>query len=320
MPEHLVYSPRYNMNLADFGMNKPFALDRGEQVLAELERRFGSEVAKHEIPEPVTLEDVLLVHSRGYLKDLERIETWMEIMEFGQDEYFPDRSKRPLPELLDDIRLKCGGTLLAARNALELGLCANLGAGYHHAFPDRGRGYCVLHDLAIAIRRLRAEKKVDKVMVVDLDFHQGDGTAVVFAEDSKTFTLSVHSQEGWPEQKQQSTLDVPIFQGEEHLYVDKTAAALKEALQTFAPDLVLYVAGSDAYEKDILPGTAFMKLSLPQLNERDRLVIDTFADMGVPLASVFAGGYGPHVWEVHFYTTQYLLERSGKLIGSQSTR
>ena len=93
MSEHLVYSHRYNMNLADFGMNKPFALDRGEQVLAELERRFGSEVAKHEIPEPVTLEDVLLVHSRGYLKDLERIETWMEIMEFGQDEYFPDRSK-----------------------------------------------------------------------------------------------------------------------------------------------------------------------------------------------------------------------------------
>jgi acetoin utilization deacetylase AcuC-like enzyme len=132
------------------------------------------------------------------------------------------------------------------------------------------------------------------------------------------FTLSVHSQEGWPERKQESSLDVPIYQNEEHLYLEKMEAAIRQSLRSFAPDLVLFVAGSDPYEKDVLPGTAFIKLSLEQLARRDRFVIDTFAARGVPLASVFAGGYGPNVWEVHYQCTEYLLERNGKLSAGKS--
>jgi len=320
MPQHLVFSPRYSIDLSEFGVNKPFALDRGELVLAELERRFGKDATRYDTPEPLSREDILLVHTSAYLDSLREPQTWLSIMEFKEDEYSPEGAKRPIPELLDDIKLKCGGTLLAARNALELGLCANLGAGYHHAFPDRGRGYCVLNDLAITIRKLRHEGKIKRTLIVDLDFHQGDGTALIFKDDDDTFTLSVHSQEGWPEEKQQSSLDVPIFQGEEHLYLEKTAEAIASALASFAPNIVLFVAGSDPYEKDVLPGTAFIKLSLSQLNERDRMVIDTFAQKGIPLASVFAGGYGPHVWQVHYEATKHLLERSGTLIGSQSKR
>jgi len=306
------------MDLSEFGMVKPFALDRGELVLAEIEKRFGKEAARYETPHPLSEEDILLVHTQDYLDSLKEPSTWLEIMEFRAEEFFPQKAKRPIPEMLDDIKLKCGGTVLAARNALKVGLCANLGAGYHHAFPDRGRGYCVLHDLGITVRKLRREGVIRKVLIIDLDFHQGDGTAVIFNADPETFTLSVHSHEGWPEEKQTSSLDVPIYEGEEHLYIEKTAAAIEKALASFAPDLVLYVAGSDPYEKDVLPGTALIKLSLAQLNERDRLVIDTFADRGIPLASVFAGGYGPHVWEVHYGATRHLLERSGILIGSQS--
>jgi acetoin utilization deacetylase AcuC-like enzyme len=319
MPEHLVFSPEYNVDLMQFGVNKPFALDRGELVLAEIERRFGQDAARYDKPSPLTIEDILLVHTPEYIDSLKHPQTWQQIMEFQADDYFPERAKRPIPELLENISLKSGGTLLAARNALELGLCANLGGGYHHAFPDQGRGYCVIHDIAISIRKLRQEGKIKRALIVDMDFHQGDGSAVIFAQDPDTFTLSVHSQEGWPEVKQISSLDVPIFQGEEQLYLDKTRDGIERALKLFAPDLVLYVAGSDPYEKDVLPGTVFIKLSLAQLNERERLVIDTFADLGIPLASVFAGGYGPHVWEVHYGATRHLLERSGTLIGSQST-
>jgi acetoin utilization deacetylase AcuC-like enzyme len=319
MAKYLVFSPQYNTDLSAFGMEKPFALDRGQLVLAELGRRFGESAAQYQEPQPVSREDILLVHSPEYLDSLAKDETWFDIMEFNQDDFFPERATRKMPELLDDLRLKCGGTLLAARTALDNALCANLGAGYHHAFPERGRGYCVLNDLAIAIRRLQAEKRVHRVMIVDLDFHQGDGTALIFKNDPTVFTFSVHSQEGWPEVKQESDLDVPIYAGEEHLYLEKTQTGLAAAMRMFAPDLVLYVAGSDPYEKDVLPGTAFLKLTLEQLRKRDEFIIDTFCDLGVPLASVFAGGYGPDVWEVHYWATQRLLERSGTLVGSQST-
>jgi acetoin utilization deacetylase AcuC-like enzyme len=320
MPNHLVFDPRYNIDLAEFGVEKPFALDRGELVLQELGRRFGPNAALYDKPEPISIDDILLVHSPEYLERLKLPQTWCQIMEFKEEEYAPSKAKRELPALLEDIRLKCGGTLLAAKNALELGLCANLGAGYHHAFPEQGRGYCVLNDLAITVRSLQRAGTVTNVLIVDLDFHQGDGTALIFKGDSSVFTLSVHSQEGWPEEKQESSLDVPIYQNEEHLYLDKTEAAIRQSLRSFAPDLVLFVAGSDPYEKDVLPGTAFIKLSLDQLERRDKFVIDTFATRGIPLASVFAGGYGPNVWEVHYQCTQYLLERSGKLVASQSTQ
>lgn len=305
----LIYSPRYNTDLASFGIDKPFALDRGQRVLDALASEYGELVACVH-PDPISDEDVLRVHTSEYLATLSNPDTWLEIMEFKSTEYFPDRAKYPLNELLHDIKLKCGGTLRAAELALQHGLAANLGGGYHHAFPDRGRGYCVLHDIAIAIRALQNSRKIQRAMVVDLDFHQGDGTAVVFAGDRSVYTLSVHSQEGWPDEKQESSLDVAILESETGEYLPRTRAAIETALQEFKPDMVIYVAGSDPYELDVLPGTRFMKLTLEQLEERDRFVIDTFATRQIPLAMVFAGGYGPHVWEVHFRCVRHLLRRA----------
>lgn len=306
----LVYSPRYNTDLASYGIDKPFALDRGQKVLDALAQEFGKPLA-FQHPEPIADVDVLRVHTHEYLNTLQNAATWLEIMEFKPHEYFPEKAQHPISALLDDIKLKCGGTLRAAELALQHGLAANLGGGYHHAFPDQGRGYCVLHDIAIAIRSLQARAKVQRAMVVDLDFHQGDGTAVIFAGDPSVFTLSVHSEEGWPDDKQQSTLDVPILEAQAHEYLPRTRQAITAALETFSPDLVIYVAGSDPYELDVLPGTRFLKLTLEDLEERDRFVVDTFADRKIPLAMVFAGGYGPHVWEVHFRAVRHLLRRTG---------
>ncbi|HEY9714477.1 MAG TPA: histone deacetylase, partial [Chroococcales cyanobacterium] len=310
------------------GIDKPFALDRGQLVLEQLSRDSGLQIVAlkpgvtgtlnaitYEEPIPITTREILSVHSERYLDSLKQSKTWLDIFEFSDEEYSPLKASKPLPELIDDITLKCGGTRRAVEMAVERGMAASLGGGYHHAFPDRGRGFCVLHDVAIAIKAIQASGKVGKVMVVDLDFHQGDGTAVVFRNDPTVFTFSMHSQEGWPEEKQISDLDVPILESEQHLYIEKLHSGLQVALNRFAPELVLYVGGSDPYEKDVLPGTKFMKLPLEVMKERDFYVIDRFADLGIPLAMVFAGGYGPHVWEVHYWATRRLLERSGNLVG-----
>lgn len=303
---HLVFSPAYNTDLPAFGLNKPFALDRGELVLKALEDEFG--YAPNVIsPLPLDIEDVLLVHSLAYLESLEKEETWFEIFELKAEELKRETATKALPQLIEDFLLKSGGTLQAARLALKHGLAANLGAGYHHAFPDQGRGFCVINDIAITIRKLQKEKLIKTAMIVDLDFHQGDGTAKTFAGDKSVFTLSVHSQEGWPEIKQESSLDVGILEAEKDTYLERTKVAVNQALSHFTPDLVMFVAGSDVYEKDILPGTKYLRLPLSVLKERDQFVIDTFKKREIPLAMVFAGGYGPHVWEVHHQAVRHLL-------------
>jgi acetoin utilization deacetylase AcuC-like enzyme len=319
MKTNLVFSSRYKTPLSDFGFDKPFALDRGEMVLKRLSEDIGAPVPYLE-PDPITDEQVLLVHTPEYLKTLAIPKTWIDLFEFRESEYFPERATRPLPSIIDDFKLKSGGTLKASELSLDIGLAANLGGGYHHAFPDQGRGYCPINDIAIAIRHLQKIGKIKKALIVDLDFHQGDGTAVAFRNDDSVFTFSVHSEEGWPEVKQQSDLDIPIKEIEKEKYLEKTRAGLKLALSKFAPDMVIYVAGSDPYEKDVLPGTSFFRLPLSVMKARDELVIDTFADLGISLASVFAGGYGPDVWEVHYLSTRRLLERSGLSFGKTTSR
>jgi acetoin utilization deacetylase AcuC-like enzyme len=312
----LVFDPLYKTDLRSFGFDRPFALDRGELVLTKLKESW-PHLTVHK-PEPLTDADILTVHTERYLRSLQTNETWLDLFELTAVDCHSQVATRELHEILDDFRLKAGGTRLAVDLALQSGHGANLGGGYHHAFPDRGRGYCAINDIAIAITAVLSRGAAKKVMVVDVDFHQGDGTALIFRGNENVFALSVHSQIGWPEEKQLSDLDVPIYEAEEHLYLEKLSAAVDKALQNFSPDLVLYVAGSDPYEKDVLPGTTFIRLSLEQLKERDRYVIDKFSILGIPLAMVFAGGYGPDVWEVHYWATRRLLERSVFLAGSQS--
>ena len=305
----LVHAPEYNTDLATFGIDKPFALDRGELVLKQLAIDFNQDIPVLR-PEPISEDQILLVHTREYLQQLSKTETWMNIFEFKNEEFKAEKASKPLPELIDDIRLKCGGTRLACELALETGLAANLGGGYHHAYPDHGSGFCVLHDIAIAVRDLQQKRLIKRALIVDVDFHQGDGTAVIFKNDSDVFTLSVHSKEGWPDEKQVSDLDVEIGEDETGDYLKRTKEAVLHALTVFKPDLVIFVAGSDPYEKDVLPGTRFIKLSLETLLKRDQFVIDTMADRQIPLAMVFSGGYGPDVWEVHYGAVKHLLIRS----------
>jgi acetoin utilization deacetylase AcuC-like enzyme len=198
----LVFDPLYKTDLSSFGFQRPFALDRGELVLAKLREQW-PDLNVHR-PTPLTDADILTVHSQGYLRSLRLSSTWLDLFELKPEEFDQTRATRELPEILHDFKLKSGGTKLAVDLALKCGLAANLGGGYHHAFPDRGRGYCAINDIAIAIRAALKNQRARKVLIVDLDFHQGDGTAIIFQKNPDVFTLSVHSSQGWPEEQQQS--------------------------------------------------------------------------------------------------------------------
>jgi histone deacetylase 11 len=312
----LIFDPAYQTDLVGYGMNRPFALDRGKLVLARLEEHLGEPV-QFRLPVPLERQALQLVHSEAYIRSLSSSLTWTDIFELDEtlDEngHLPG-ARFPLHHIISDFLLKAGGTVEAAFACLESGFCANLGAGYHHAKPDQGQGFCAINDVALAARSLLRDDrcKVRKLMIVDVDFHQGDGTVLCLQEEMKAgrvFTYSIHSHEGWPDEKVHSSLDVAIKEAEQGRYLEMLAATLPQSISDFAPDCILLVDGSDAYEKDVLPGTKFIKLPLPVMQERSRFLSDLFFRHSLPVSLVFAGGYGPDVWEAHYATVQAMLAR-----------
>lgn len=304
----LVYDPRYNSDLSVLKTNVHFALDRGQRVLDELAERNGITIGYCR-PKPLSKRDLLLVHEEKYLQSLQNPKTWQQIFGLPKAPENNETTRKAIRKLLAEIRLKAGGTLHAAKHALQSGLAANLGAGYHHAFADHGDGYCSINDVAIAIRKLRAEGLCQKVMIVDVDLHQGNGNAAIFRDDPDVFTFDIHSQEAYPQKKEKSSLDIAISDDERHLYQEKLEAGLNQALASFSPDLIFFVQGSDPYVKDIGSGFRYLRLTLEQLKKRDKFVIDTCVSRGIPLALVFAGGYGPDVWRVHYNAVQHMMDK-----------
>jgi len=196
----------------------------------------------------------------------------------------------PVSETLAErARAACAGTLLAARLALEHGLACNTAGGSHHAFADAGAGFCVFNDVAVATAVLLAEGSVGRVLVVDLDVHQGDGTAELFRHDPRVFTLSLHAESNFPARKKRSDLDVPLARDlGDAAYLEALRAALPPVLAAFAPDLVFYNAGVDPHGEDRL---GHLALTDQGLAARDAFVIDAVARRGVPFVGVVGGGY-----------------------------
>ncbi|MEY2644879.1 MAG: hypothetical protein RLZZ611_1528 [Cyanobacteriota bacterium] len=185
--------------------------------------------------------------------------------------------------------LAVGGTVLAARLALRHGLACHLAGGTHHAFADHGSGFCIFNDCAIAARVLLAEGAVRQLMVIDLDVHQGDGTAAIFAADPRVFTLSAHCQSNFPLHKQRSDVDLSLDDGlEDHAYLRAIGDRIPDLLDQQRPDLVLYNAGVDPHRDDRL---GRLCLSSTGLLNRDRLVLDACLRRRIPVATVLGGGY-----------------------------
>ncbi|MBM0743352.1 histone deacetylase [Phormidium sp. CLA17] len=182
-----------------------------------------------------------------------------------------------------------GGTVLTAQLALKQGLACNTAGGTHHAFPAYGSGFCIFNDMAIAIRHLQHQGLIQTALIVDLDVHQGDGTAFIFQEDTSVFTFSMHCGVNFPGTKQQSDLDVPLSEGmEDDEYLQTLAAHLPNLLSQIKPDLVFYDAGVDPHEGDRLGKLA---LTDTGLFRRDMQVLGTCLSQGYPVACVIGGGY-----------------------------
>lgn len=195
--------------------------------------------------------------------------------------------------LVKRTRMAVGGTILTARLALQYGLACNTAGGTHHAHPDFGSGFCIFNDLAVAARFVQRAGVAQKILIVDLDVHQGDGSAAIFAGDPTVFTLSVHCQKNFPFRKQQSDLDVPLAEGlGDDTYLRVLAETLPGVLEDFRPNLVLYDAGVDPHHADRLGKLA---LTDDGLLRRDRLVLETCLRRGVPVATVVGGGYDKNV-------------------------
>ena len=187
-------------------------------------------------------------------------------------------------------RIAIGGTILAAKLALDYGCACNTAGGTHHAFPDYGSGFCIFNDLAIASRVLQQQSLVSKILIIDCDVHQGDGTAYIFQNDDSVFTFSMHCEANFPGKKQQSDLDISLPVGlDDDGYLQILASHLPDLLSEVQPDLVLFDAGVDTHVSDRLG-----KLSLTDrgIYRRERMVLSICKAGGYPVASVIGGGYG----------------------------
>jgi acetoin utilization deacetylase AcuC-like enzyme len=197
------------------------------------------------------------------------------------------------PELVDAVWLAAGGSILAGQRAIRDGFGANLGGGFHHAYPDHGEGFCAIHDVAVAIRRLQAEKAIRKAMVVDTDVHHGNGTAAIFAKDSSVFTISIHQENNYPAHKPPSSIDLNMMdRTDDDEYLSALIPAVQRAMDAFEPEIVFYVGGADPFCEDQLGGLSLTKKGLM---ERDRGVFEEARRRGIPVVTTLAGGYARRI-------------------------
>ena len=195
-------------------------------------------------------------------------------------------------EMVDGFRVMVGGTILAARAAVEQrGIVGHIGGGLHHAFPNHGEGFCPFNDIAVATRFVQ-QQGTERVAIVDLDVHHGNGTAFIFESDPRVFTFSMHQQYNYPMWKPRGSLDIGLPDGtHDETFLDALGRAL-DAVMAHRPQCVFYLAGADPYEDDQLGG---LRLTMDGLRRRDRMVIDAVREAGLPLVIVLAGGYARRV-------------------------
>ena len=235
-------------------------------------------------PEPAAVEDLHLVHTEDYISRLVAGElTAKEVRKLG------------LPWSQSLVRRSfhaISGTINAARRAVKDGVSSNLAGGTHHAYPDRGEGFCVLNDVAVAIRVLQREKLAERFLIVDCDVHQGDGTAFIFRDSPEVFTFSMHGAKNYPLFKQTSTLDIELPDGTaDGEYLQTLDHALSH-LRMHEPDIIFYLAGADPYEKDKL---GRLKITLEGLRKRDETVASFARSLGVPFVTTMSGGYAADI-------------------------
>jgi acetoin utilization deacetylase AcuC-like enzyme len=253
-------------------------------------------------PEAANDDELTLAHTREYVQRVQAGElSEKEVRAIG----FPWSLA-----MVERSRRSSGATIAAARHAIANKSCGvNLAGGTHHAFADRGEGFCVFNDSAITARLMQREfAHIKKVLIVDLDVHQGNGTASILRGDDSIFTFSIHGEKNYPVRKEQSDLDIELPDDcDDHTYLTTLRAHLPELIARVQPQLAIYVAGADPYEGDRL---GRLGLSKAGLQARDEYVMTTLRDAGVPMTVSMAGGYAENVddiVDIHFNTVRTAL-------------
>ena len=305
LPFKLVYSDDYYLPIGAH----VFPAEKYRRIRDRLLQTGVAEASDFVTPQPASDADILLVHTPQYVHKL-KTGTLSAREELELEVPYS-------PELVGAFWLAAGGSILAADYALQNRVAINIGGGFHHAFPDHGEGFCMIHDVAVAIRRMQRDEKITRAMTVDCDVHQGNGTAVIFAgvrtpagalpstsastlgspaaTKSRTkfsgdvFTISLHQENNYPMWKPPSSIDVDLPDGiGDDDYLAWLDNALGSGLRQFEPELICYVAGADPYREDQLGG---LSLSIEGLKRRDQLVFTVARAREIPVMVTFAGGY-----------------------------
>ena len=309
LPFKLIYSDDYYLPIG----THVFPADKYRRVHDQLLADAVAEPSDFVTPELASDQDILLVHTPQYV---EKLKSGMLSPSEEMQLEVPYS-----PELVRAFWLAAGGSILAADHALKDRVAFSIGGGFHHAFADHGEGFCMVHDVAVAIRRMQSDKKISTAMTVDCDVHHGNGTAAIFAgthspteplpstsasvlgstrsgkmrqaHADDVFTISLHQQNNYPAWKPQSSIDVDLPDGigdDEYLaWLDN---ALSSGLRQFNPELICYIAGADPYREDQLGGLA---LSLDGLKHRDELVFRVAKTRNIPVMVTYAGGYARRI-------------------------
>jgi acetoin utilization deacetylase AcuC-like enzyme len=306
LPFKLIYSDDYFLPIGQH----VFPAEKYRRIHQRLLQNKVADESDFLTPQPASDQDVLLVHTPDYVDKL-KTGTLSPQEELQLEVPFS-------PELVRAFWLAAGGSILAAEHALKDEVSVNIGGGFHHAFPDHGEGFCMIHDVAVAIRRMQRDKQIVRAMTVDCDVHHGNGTAAIFAGTrgandqlpsvsastlggtrmrgstaGDVFTISLHQANNYPPYKPASSIDVDLPDGiGDDDYLAWLDNALSSGLRQFEPDLICYIAGADPYKEDQLGGLA---LTLDGLMRRDELVFRVAKAKGIPVMVSYAGGYARKV-------------------------
>lgn len=294
----VVFSSDYIYGLTSFDEQQTFDIMRFKKIRDKLVEEKLLKRKNILRPEFCTTDDLRLVHTEKYIRQIQDPQFVTRLLKIDEVNLFYN-------SVLEYYKAVTGGTLLSTAYALKWNLPVfNLGGGYHHAHPDRGEGFCLVNDVAIAIQKARSLRKGQKFMIIDLDYHQGNGNLLYFKDDEEVYTFSMHA-DTWVEIERTQNKDILLpFGCEDETYLKLLEDELNGACFDFQPDMVFYIAGSDTYKKDTLGD---MNISREGMLKRNLFVYRKVRSKKIPMVVLAGGGYGTDSWEVYYDFIAYIL-------------
>ena len=302
----VVYSPEYLIDLGGMEKMHPFDIRKYEKIYDALLKGGLVTAADVHKPSALTVEEMRLIHTQDYLERLKKRSNITKYLEADALKFYPGSLDTAV---LQPFRVASGGTILAARKALATGIGINIGGGYHHAKPDIGEGFCVYADIPIAIRKLQQEGLIKRALVIDVDVHQGNGTAECLADDDSTFTFSMHQGDIYPIPKSTGDRDIEMKAGDgDEQFMKVLDQQLDQIIDLADADICFIVGGCDTLEGDPLANLAMTEAGI---GLRDAMIIDRCVKRNIPVVLTLSGGYSKNAWRSQYLSINGLIQEYG---------